>query len=279
MNFLEKRIFGDECVFNEVIERNDYNTYTSTKYSNDKRTFYLALNRTGQPKRVMLKARQQLGRMSSFTRVLTLPVMSEGSEGTHPVRHHAHMCSVLATESTAINRDEQFTNRQAKCSKKKKKKRKKKKKKCESCNNGNGDNGNINGTALAALPTAKRHNKNKVQKMNRLCKNKNSEECQRVAGVNKKKQKKFDGDNNRQQTVNSKKKKKNPKFAKNKKLRVITTELPSTVVVPFTTEESLLDEDYMVDNSTHWDWDAESSTTNPEESISTSTTTIVIHPD
>lgn len=65
------REFNDECVFNEVMEQNSYNTYSSAKYSNQRRTQYLALNKKGQPRRVLIKAKTPLGKLSTYTRVLT----------------------------------------------------------------------------------------------------------------------------------------------------------------------------------------------------------------
>lgn len=46
-----QREFSDDCVFNEMIEQHHYNTYSSTKYSNHRRTVYLALNKRGTPRR------------------------------------------------------------------------------------------------------------------------------------------------------------------------------------------------------------------------------------
>ncbi|CAH1725264.1 unnamed protein product [Aphis gossypii] len=72
--------FEDECVFNEMIEQNHYNTYSSVKYTNDRRTLYLALNKRGTPRKVQIKADAPLGKLSTYTRVLTQPVPAERVE-------------------------------------------------------------------------------------------------------------------------------------------------------------------------------------------------------
>ncbi|XP_026822974.1 uncharacterized protein LOC113561007 [Rhopalosiphum maidis] len=72
--------FEDECVFNEMIEQNHYNTYSSVKYTNDRRTLYLALNKRGAPRKVQIKADAPLGKLSTYTRVLTQPVPAERVE-------------------------------------------------------------------------------------------------------------------------------------------------------------------------------------------------------
>uniref|UniRef100_A0A1B6L5E3 Fibroblast growth factor n=1 Tax=Graphocephala atropunctata TaxID=36148 RepID=A0A1B6L5E3_9HEMI len=94
------REFAEDCVFNEMIEQHHYNTYSSTKYSNHRRILYLALNRKGVPRRVQIKAKSPLGKLSTYTRVLTQPVSAEEVEqlarrllqqhpGTqHHLRHH-----------------------------------------------------------------------------------------------------------------------------------------------------------------------------------------------
>uniref|UniRef100_A0A0A9WU13 Fibroblast growth factor n=1 Tax=Lygus hesperus TaxID=30085 RepID=A0A0A9WU13_LYGHE len=71
------REFTDECVFNEKIEQHSYNTYSSTKYSNAKRTLYLGMTRKGEARRVQVRTGTVLGRLSTFTRVLTQSVGAE----------------------------------------------------------------------------------------------------------------------------------------------------------------------------------------------------------
>lgn len=78
--YLLQKDFEDECVFNEMIEQNHYNTYSSVKYTNDRRTLYLALNKRGTPRKVQIKADAPLGKLSTYTRVLTQPVPAERVE-------------------------------------------------------------------------------------------------------------------------------------------------------------------------------------------------------
>lgn len=113
--FLFQVLFGDECIFNETIEATNYNKYSSSKYSNERRTFYLALNRRGQPRKVMVKARQQLGKLSSYTRVLTRSVTPEELQ----LRHH-HQCPQNGPHLSQLTDP-------PRCRKKKKKKKKKRK--------------------------------------------------------------------------------------------------------------------------------------------------------
>lgn len=72
--------FDEECVFNEMIEQNHYNTYSSAKYTNDKRALYLALNKRGLPRKVHIKANAPLGKLSAYTRVLTQNVQAQRVE-------------------------------------------------------------------------------------------------------------------------------------------------------------------------------------------------------
>lgn len=77
------REFSDECVFNEMIEENHYNSYSSAKYSNSRRTFYLGLNKIGKARRVMTRG-GVLGRQSSYARVLTQTVASPPKNASCP---------------------------------------------------------------------------------------------------------------------------------------------------------------------------------------------------
>ena len=81
--FLLQREFSEECVFNEMIEENHYNSYSSSKYSNPRRTLYLGLNKKGQGRRVMTRG-GALGRQSAFARVLTQPVQWQAKNSTCP---------------------------------------------------------------------------------------------------------------------------------------------------------------------------------------------------
>ncbi|CAG9803795.1 unnamed protein product [Chironomus riparius] len=69
--------FTDDCIFNESMEQHHYNTYSSTLYSNGKRTFYLGLNRHGQPRKIQIPSSRQLGKLSEYTKSLTQTVAQE----------------------------------------------------------------------------------------------------------------------------------------------------------------------------------------------------------
>ncbi|KAB0801356.1 hypothetical protein PPYR_05710 [Photinus pyralis] len=242
--------FGDECVFNEMMEQHHYNTYSSTKYSNDKRTLYLALNRKGQPRKVMLRANQQLGRLSSYTRVLTRAVSPESAEEFHPLRHHSHSCTVSPSIPAASSPAADSQTDSPRC--RKKKKRKKKKRKC------------LEGEAESELCQKRPHtphNNRKTQvrlnnnDSNKKCEFEDSDECQRVEVTNKKRHNNKLGD--KLTLHGTKKRKKIPKNVKNKKARVITT------TEALVTDEVPSDEDYTMETTTAWDF--EDSTTMPDE--------------
>jgi len=85
-----------ECVFRENIGLDHYNTYTSVRYSNSKKTLYMGLDGRGLPRRVQVPTlrhkRQQfeagaapppggkLGRLATYARVLTRHVPSARME-------------------------------------------------------------------------------------------------------------------------------------------------------------------------------------------------------
>ncbi|XP_051862573.1 protein kinase 4 isoform X2 [Drosophila albomicans] len=66
--------FTDDCVFNENMELQNYNTYSSTYNSNARRVSYLALNRHGQPRRMQIPASRSLGKLTTYTNAITEPV-------------------------------------------------------------------------------------------------------------------------------------------------------------------------------------------------------------
>lgn len=232
-----------------MIEQHHYNTYSSTKYSNQRRTLYLALNRKGQSRKVMLRANQQLGRLSSYTRVLTRTVTTENSEELHPVRHHSHSCtsptSAPASHSTATLASTTHTPR---CRKRKKRKKRKRK-----CVEGNVDNELcLKKTVPNNRKTNNRLNINSTKK----CDTDNSDECQRVE-VTEKKKHKTTKNVDKHTLSGAKKRKKHQKGVRNKKERVITT------TEAMVTEDATSDEDYTIDTTT-MDW--EDSTVMSEES-------------
>lgn len=222
-----------------MIEQHHYNTYSSTKYSNERRSLYLALNGRGRPRKVLLKANQQLGRWSSFTRVLTRTVTPERAEELHPMRHHGHQCASYSSESPArLSRMMSETSTEPlRCRKRKKKKKKKRK-----CPEDESDSELCHKRQTVTSP-------HKVQsRLNKKCDSEDSEECQRKT-MKKKQETNNKGDKNA--AGGAKKKKK----AKTKRPKVISvTEAPITAP-SVTTEEATLDEDYTVDTTTNWEWD------------------------
>ena len=142
-----------------MMESHHFNTYSSAKYSNDKRTLYLALNKKGIPRKVQTKAKASLGKMETYTNVLTKPVSIErveslavkvakarvllgkllqgtsGEEGfgerNHLVRHHRYQfCPNVPM--TKLDDKNKFRCR-------KKEKRKKKRNKCKNDNDDDDD--------------------------------------------------------------------------------------------------------------------------------------------
>ncbi|KAK9496462.1 hypothetical protein O3M35_013227 [Rhynocoris fuscipes] len=93
-----QREFTDECVFNEMIEEHHYNTYSSAKYSNTRRTLYLGMNKRGQPRRVQIRGGSLLGKLSTYTRVLTQSV--EPSE-VEAAKHGKTVCLPLPPATTS----------------------------------------------------------------------------------------------------------------------------------------------------------------------------------
>ncbi|XP_017768896.1 PREDICTED: uncharacterized protein LOC108557033 [Nicrophorus vespilloides] len=243
------REFSDECVFNEMIEQHHYNTYSSTKYSNERKTFYLALNKRGLPRKVLLRARQPLGRLSSFTRVLTRHVAPERVEELHPIRHHGHLCSTSESTSSRLSSSVADSESPSKC--RKRKKRKKKKRKC------------LEGEPESELCHKKQNKLISINGSNsnvKKCVSDDSVECQRVEVTIKKKLKTKFSD----KQLGGAKKKKNPKGIKNnRKNRLLKTTTEAPVVV---TEDNTSDEDYIIDSTTSWDWEDSTVIPLPEES-------------
>lgn len=219
--------FSDECVFNETIAQSNYNLYMSTKYSNEKRTLFLALNRRGQSRKVLVRTGNQLGKMSSYARVLTRTVSPEHLP--HPLRHHAHVCATSVVHSNPIAHH-RLQNQLCP----KKRKRKKKKKKCP-----NDDND-------SELCYKKQTNlKNKAQ--THICDvNKDSVKCQRES---KKRQKPSD----HEVLVSEGRIRKKHKKGVGRRLDSEHLTTTTTVVPPSTisSEMEMEEEDYVGEDSTH----------------------------
>lgn len=97
MLILEQREFTNDCIFNERLE-NNYNYYTSTHHSTSLRTYYLALNRLGAPRKTHLPSNKPLGKLSTYAKAFTLAVPEPRSEAiigqrfgfnhiTHGIKH------------------------------------------------------------------------------------------------------------------------------------------------------------------------------------------------
>lgn len=144
-----------------MIESNHYNTYSSAKYSNKNRTMYLAMNKRGQPRKVLIKnipGEHILGKMATYTRVLTQPVTddleaemlralrqnttvesSAAIDSTpHPLRHHgSHQSSLICPK---ISQEHKLQSSHGKNGGKfRSRKRKKRKKKRRKQTEGEGD--------------------------------------------------------------------------------------------------------------------------------------------
>lgn len=127
--------FTDDCIFNEAMEQHHYNTYSSTFHSNARRKLYLGLNRHGQPRKILLPATRQLGKLSTYTKSLTQTVAHERVEqliarlyGANHVRHGLkQLCDTGKVLNEIIAKglkSKPKCNNLAKPNKKKKKKRK-----------------------------------------------------------------------------------------------------------------------------------------------------------
>ncbi|XP_022216192.2 rho GTPase-activating protein gacF isoform X2 [Drosophila obscura] len=77
---LLQKDFTDDCVFNENMGLQNYNTYSSTYNSNARRVYYLALNRHGEPRRTQIPASRSLGKLTTYTNAITETVPQERVE-------------------------------------------------------------------------------------------------------------------------------------------------------------------------------------------------------
>ncbi|XP_055313955.1 ras guanine nucleotide exchange factor Q [Sitodiplosis mosellana] len=96
-NLYSSREFTNDCIFNERLEDN-YNYYTSTHHSSAWRTYYMALNRLGVPRKTHLPSNKPLGKLSTYVKAFTLTVPEHRSEAvigkrfgfnhvTHGIKH------------------------------------------------------------------------------------------------------------------------------------------------------------------------------------------------
>lgn len=149
-----------DCVFNETFVHS-YITYSSSKYSNDRRTLYIALNKRGQSRKLQVQKKAPLGKLSSYAMVLikhvedervkdlaerimrvreSLQTDSRGPRGDlsmaqHPLRHHGyhHLCPQVQPTTLQLDTEQDVGmddvgRDKLRC--RKRKKRKKKKRRC-----------------------------------------------------------------------------------------------------------------------------------------------------
>ncbi|XP_071051884.1 uncharacterized protein [Onthophagus taurus] len=239
-----------ECIFREKINEDNYNTYSSVKYSNVNKTMYVAMNRYGQTRKLVLRGNADLGKLASYARALTTVPHPD----VHPIRHEAHHCRDAPSDLP-----DGGSPSGARCPMGAKKKKKKKKRKC-----------------THADPCVKKNNKKLTGKK---CSGEDGEKCSRVSNQNNKggNKRKNGGGPKRLAGLGKNKKKgfKGKLFQGNKKGGKRTTTTTELAAISTTTTEEPIDDDYYgFDNSTHAEWD-EASTASVDESSTTTT----MHPD
>ncbi|RVE44873.1 hypothetical protein evm_010473 [Chilo suppressalis] len=80
------KYLSDDCVFEEHIEENNYNTYSRIR--SGKKT-YLALDNRGKSRRTQIPVSRQLGNLSRYALTLTRRWEGHGIKHTHcPTRRH-----------------------------------------------------------------------------------------------------------------------------------------------------------------------------------------------
>ena len=147
-------------MFNETFVHS-YITYSSSKYSNDRRTLYIALNKRGQSRKLQVQKKAPLGKLSSYAMVLIKHVEDErvkdlaerimrvreslqtGSRGPredlsmaqHPLRQHGYhdLCPQVQPTTLQLGTEQDVGmddvgRDKLRC--RKRKKRKKKKRRC-----------------------------------------------------------------------------------------------------------------------------------------------------
>jgi hypothetical protein len=225
---LFQRNFSGDCIFNETFVHS-YITYSSSKYSNERRTLYVALNKRGQSRKVQVQRKAPLGKLFGYAMVVIKHVDDErvkelaerilrvreslqnGSRllsghlslAQHPLRHHGyhHLCPQLQPGSLQLTPEQDDATDDVGRDKlrcRRRKKRKKKKRRCkegekegEECQN-RGGNG-----------------KKKCQQ------GEGEEQCQKRLEAAKRRRKSRNGD--RKLRDNSEKNKRKQKSVKNKK--------------------------------------------------------------
>lgn len=95
----------DDCIFNETMQEN-YNIYSSTSHSTAQKTFYLALNKVGQPRKMHLPAGKDLGKLATYAKALTFTVPEKTSEAligrTFGINHVKHGLKQLCDSGRSL---------------------------------------------------------------------------------------------------------------------------------------------------------------------------------
>ncbi|PSN37537.1 hypothetical protein C0J52_27100 [Blattella germanica] len=236
-----KRNFTWDCVFNETFVQHRYITYSSSKYSNERRTLYMALNRRGQSRKVQVQRKAPLGKLSSYAMVLPLSVSDERVKdlaerilrareylqkdsklpsddfasivlAQHPLRHHGyhHLCPPLHFNLLQNPQQEDGTD-EAGRDKFRCRKRKKRKKKKRKCKEGEQEGDQCQNTG--------------VKRKKKCQQGEGEEECQKRLEAAKRRRKSRNGDSKVRDDKKKNNNKKKPKLVKNKKKLVCDGEI------------------------------------------------------
>ncbi|KAL0275889.1 UNVERIFIED_CONTAM: hypothetical protein PYX00_003611 [Menopon gallinae] len=224
------REFTDECVFNEVMEDHYFNTYSSAKYSNEKRTLYLALNKKGIPRKVQTKPNASLDKLETYTNVLTKAVPPERVEALetkiynarlllgkfllnskddhHSLRHHRYHQLCGNTPMVKSEDKNKFRCR--------KREKRKKKRKCRGDEDEDGED---------CLPQKKKQQQHHPSKGMLKCEEgEEDDECQKRLHMIRKKRKSRNGDGDVPEKDKKRKKRLKKKFSEKSKVAKVRCE-------------------------------------------------------
>ncbi|XP_066999340.2 uncharacterized protein bnl [Anabrus simplex] len=237
--------YTEDCIFNEMIEQHHYNTYSSARYSDERKTLYLALNKRGRSRKVQIRSNAALGKMTAYTRVLPQTVEASrvedlvarvlqsrvppGTSVQHALRHHGyhHLCPQPQLQK---DQEQDDTGRdKARC--RGRRKRGKKKRKCrkgeeegDQCQKRNDNNKDGDGakTGERTKGLAKKKHRKKCSE------GEDEAECKKRLQAEKRRRKFKNGDNKKVRNNsegNFKKKQKRPKTGKKKRKFVSVGEI------------------------------------------------------
>lgn len=87
--------------------QDNYNYYTSTHHSTSLKTFYVALNRMGGPRKTHIPSNKALGKLSTYVRSITLTVSEQKSDALvgrmFGMNHIKHGLKHLCTSNKALH--------------------------------------------------------------------------------------------------------------------------------------------------------------------------------